>query len=73
MQYTREFSIDNFPFHSGAVDVIKAARKAKKMDELEDAICEHFDGMTPTSTKINDLVWFQGWDILRQLGVDVES
>ena len=58
MVYSKEFSVDTFPFWSGAKDIIKDVQTASKMDELQSLIEEQFaDSETPpTETEINDFV-----------------
>lgn len=72
MVYSKEFSVDTFPFWSGAKDTVKDVREARKMDELQFLIEEQFaDNETPpTETEINDFVWFERDFIYNQLGLD---
>ena len=72
MVYSKEFSVDTFPFWSGAKDTIKDVQTASKMDELQSLIEEQFAGSEtpPTETKINDFVWFEREFIYDQLGLD---
>ena len=72
MVYSKEFSVDTFPFWSGAKDTIKDVQTASKMDELQSLIEEQFaDSETPpTETEINDFVWFERDFIYDQLGLD---
>ena len=58
MTYTKEFSIDSFPFWAGAVDVVNHYAKKYMLDELEQLIIDTFVDCTPTETDINDFVWF---------------
>ena len=72
MVYSKEFSVDTFPFWSGAKDTVKDVREARKMDELQLLIEEMFaDKETPpTETEINDFVWFERDFIYDRLGLD---
>ena len=72
MVYSKEFSVDTFPFWSGAKDTFEDVCKAGKMDELQSLIEEQFaDKETPpTETEINDFVWFERDFIYDQLGLD---
>ena len=72
MVYSKEFSVDTFPFWSGAKDTIKDVQTASKMDELQSLIEEQFAGSEtpPTETEINDFVWFEREFIYDQLGLD---
>ena len=64
MKYTKEFSIDSFPFWAGAVDVVNHYAKKHMLDELERLIIDEFEGFTTTETDINDFVWFVVPDIM---------
>ena len=72
MVYSKEFSVDTFPFWSGARDTFEDVCKADKMYELQFLIEEMFaDNETPpTETEINDFVWFERDFIYKQLGLD---
>ena len=72
MKYTKEFSIDDFQFWSGAKDTVEDVRRANKMDELEAVVEAAFecDEEPPTETQINDFVWFERDLIYGQLGLD---
>lgn len=70
MTYISEFSIDTFPFWSGAIDVIKKVKQAKKLDELGQLIEDCFDCYSPTKTEINDFVWFNAEYIYEQLQIN---
>ena len=58
MHYSQIFSVDSFPWWSGAKDVIKAIAKAERLDELETYIEDYYCGKVPSITEINDFVWF---------------
>ena len=72
MVYSKEFSVDTFPFWSGAKDTFEDVCKADKTYELQFLIEEMFaDSETPpTETDINDFVWFERDYIYSQLGLD---
>lgn len=72
MVYSKEFSVDTFPFWSGAKDTFDDVCKADKMYKLQFLIEEMFaDSETPpTETDINDFVWFERDFIYKQLGLD---
>lgn len=70
MKYTSEFSIDTFPFWSGAIDVVRNVRQAEKLDELGQLIEDYFDNRTPTKTEVNDFVWFNAEYIYEQLQIN---
>ena len=72
MKYTKEFSVDGFPFWGGAKDTVDDVRKAGKMDELEAVVEAAFecDEEPPTETQVNDFVWFERDLIYGQLGLD---
>ena len=69
MKFIQEFSIDTFPFWSGAKDNIEDIQKAGKIDELQVLIEDYFDGQTPTKTQVNDFVWFQRDFIFEHLAI----
>lgn len=72
MVYSKEFSVDTFPFWSGARDTFDDVCKADKAYELQFLIEEMFaDNETPpTETEINDFVWFEREFIYDRLGLD---
>ena len=72
MVYSKEFSVDTFPFWSGTKDTFEDVCKADKTYELQLLIQETFaDSETPpTETEINDLVWLERDFIYKQLGLD---
>ena len=72
MVYSKEFSVDTFPFWSGARDTFEDVCKADKTYELQFLIEEMFaDNETPpTETEINDFVWFDRGYIYSRLGLD---
>lgn len=74
MKYTKEFSVDNFKFWSGAVQVVNAFRKANILDDLQQLIEDKFVNKTPTDTEINDFVWFDvsiPKECLESFGIDI--
>ena len=74
MKYTKEFSVDNFKFWSGAVQVVDAFRKANMLDDLQQLIEDNFVNKTPTDTEINDFVWFDvsiPKECLESFGIDI--
>ena len=72
MKYTREFSVDNFNFWSGAVQVVDAFRKANMLDDLQQIIEDVFADRTPTETEINDFVWFDvPVEYMESLGIEL--
>ena len=74
MKYTKEFSVDNFKFWSGAVHVVNALRKASMLDDLQQLIEDKFVNKTPTDTEINDFVWFDvsiPKECLESFGIDI--
>lgn len=73
MIYSKEFSIDTFPFWSGAKDTIATVREHRKIVELESLIEETFNYKIPTATEINDFVWHERDFILTELGIDDED
>jgi len=73
MVYTQEFSVDEFPFWSGAKDTVDEVRKAGKMDGLQSLVDEAFAGKTPTKTQVNDFVWFERDFIFGSLGIGEEE
>ena len=72
MVYSKEFSVDTFPFWSGAKDTFEDVCKAGKADKLQLLIEEMFanNETPPTETEINDFVWFERDFIYNQLGLD---
>lgn len=62
MNYTQEFDIETFPFHSGAKEKIEAATQHEK-DAVAAEIKLVFADRTPTKSEINDFVWFSCDDI----------
>ena len=72
MVYSKEFSVDTFPFWSGAKDTVEDVSKADKTHELQLLIEETFaDSETPpTETEINDFVWFERDFRYDRLGLD---
>jgi hypothetical protein len=72
MKYTKEFSVDNFKFWSGAVQVVDAFRKANMLDDLQQIIEDVFADRTPTETEINDFVWFDvPVEYMESLGIEL--
>ena len=74
MKYTKEFSVDNFKFWSGAVQVVDTFRKANMLDDLQQLIEDNFVNKTPTDTEINDFVWFDvsiPKECLESLGIEI--
>ena len=69
MKYTQDFSVDDFPFWSGAKDTVEAVRDAGKMDDLQSLVEEQFQDRIPTKTDVNDFVWFEREFIFAQLGI----
>ena len=70
MIYSKEFSVDTFPWWSGAKDTIAEVKKHKKMDDLQQLIEEEFASKVPTATEVNDFVWLERSWILTQLDID---
>jgi len=70
MVYTVDFSVDSFPFWSGAEDTVKDVREAGKTAELQAVVEEQFSDRVPTATQVNDFVWFERGFIYSQLGLD---
>ena len=71
MKYTVEFSIDSFEFWDGAKDVVDIARKANKLDKLQEIIEElvgHYYSM-PSKAEVNAFVWFNRSLILKSIGI----
>lgn len=64
MTYTKEFSIYDFKFWSGAKNVVDHYAEKGMVKELEQLIIDAFWGYTPTETDINDFVWFDVPDIM---------
>lgn len=73
MTYTREFSVDTFPWWSYAKDTIAEVRKHNKIDEFQSYIEDAFEGTTPTATQVNDFVWTCREDIYDALGIDLDE
>lgn len=72
MKYTKEFSVDNFKFWSGAVQVVDAFRKANMLDDFQQIIEDVFADRTPTETEINDFVWFDvPIEYVESLGIEL--
>ena len=72
MEYKQEFSVDTFPWWSGACDTIEDIRNAGLMDELESHLEEVFGygEEPPTATDINDYVWHDRAMVYEALGLD---
>ena len=70
MIYSKEFSVDTFPWWTGAKDTIAEVKKHNKMDELQQLIEENFSDKIPTATEVNDFVWLERSWILTQLGIE---
>lgn len=70
MIYSKEFSVDTFPWWSGARDTIAEVKKHNKMDDLQQLIEENFSDKVPTDTEVNDFVWLERSWILTQLDID---
>lgn len=70
MTYSKEFSVDTFPWWSGARDTIAEVKKHNKMDDLQQLIEENFSDKVPTDTEVNDFVWLERSWILTQLGIE---
>jgi hypothetical protein len=72
MKYTKEFSVDNFKFWSGAVQVVDAFRKVNMLDDLQQIIEDVFADRTPTDTEINDFVCFDvPVEYMESLGIEL--
>lgn len=67
MKYAVDFDIDNFEFWSGARQVIEQVRKENLLEDALVLIETAFEGKTPTSTEINDYVWFYLEDDLLEI------
>lgn len=68
MTITREDSLRNFEFWSGAVDTVKYLTE-DELDEIEEILEELYpEGMD--ETEINDLFFFEDDTIARWLGYD---
>lgn len=59
---------DEYKPWSGAVSTYEEIEKADKLEELEEYLDEIFDGEA-TNTQINDALWFDGEQILSNLGI----
>lgn len=70
MIYSKEFSVDTFPWWSGAKDTVAKVKKHNKMDELQQLIEENFSDKVPTDTEVNDFVWLERSWIFTQLGIE---
>jgi hypothetical protein len=66
------FDIRNFNFWGGARDRIQEARELDVLDELEELIEMSFCD-EPTDTQINDFVWFEIDDWLREKRQEILS
>ncbi|MBP5456006.1 MAG: hypothetical protein J6Y37_05865 [Paludibacteraceae bacterium] len=68
MYYQTEFSVDNFPWWSGARTRVESLKPDQRR-WLSDYIEEYFNSCekVPTDTAINDFVWFDCDDFLSKL------
>lgn len=68
--YTTDLS--SFEPWSGAVETWRKIQDANMIDDLEMHLEELYpDGMSVT--ELNDLLWFDGEEVLRWLGLDIDS
>lgn len=73
MQFLSDFS--EFKPWSGAVEVYERIVQEKSVDDLENALDQIFadDETPPTSTAINDLLWFEPDTVYKLLGMKPDS
>lgn len=69
MQYTKEESLRNFQFWSGAADRVKDLTN-EDLDTIEAALEDSFGDRTPSETEINDILWFDSDWIAEILGYE---
>lgn len=71
MKLTRDVSLSNFEFWSGAKDLVDKLSD-KELDQIEGILEESYpDGMT--DSELNDLFWFDGNMIAEWLGYEKED
>lgn len=70
MKVTRDF--DEYEPWSGAVTTYDAIVEANKLEELE-TFLEDTYGDTIGEVELNDILWFDGDDILKHLGITKEE
>lgn len=70
MKYYVDEHIENFNAWSGGVDTLNTIRHHNKLDELEYYLQEIFIDSIPSSTDINNFLWFERDTILENLGID---
>jgi len=67
MQYIVEQSLEDFDAWSGAYTRLNDMKKhPAALDYIEQAINECF--VNPTETDINDFIWFESDDLLKEAG-----
>ena len=70
MEYTKEFDVRTFEFWSGGQDTFEDVKERKLLDELQSHLEEVFEGTTPSTTEINDYMWFGRDEIYKALGMN---
>jgi len=67
MRFTKDFS--EYEPWSGAVETYNKILRAGMLDKLEAYLEDVFVYENPEETQINDLLWFEGDDVLEALGL----
>ena len=72
IKIVEEISIDEFEPWGGAMETLEKIKQANACDVLEDLIADCYpDGLS--STKLNDILWFDADNILEACGVVEEE
>lgn len=68
MEYIVEKRIEDFEFWGGAIQIAKMINEFDNADECWDVLEETVKnwGELPTKTEINDFIWFDALDWLRE-------
>lgn len=69
MTITKEISLSNFDFWSGAKRTVEWLT-TEDLDYIEEQLTEIWDGLIITETVINDFFWFEDDAVARMLGYD---
>lgn len=72
MQYTCEFSIEQFEFWGDAVEVVSMFKEKHQLDFLETLIVDAFSGVTPSATDINNFVAYTVKDEINEIAGEAD-
>lgn len=64
-----DYDLSMFDWWGGAIDTANRISDAEAWEEAEALIEEWFSYETPTITDVNDILWFDGDNLLAALGI----